>query len=428
MDVSQINAGKLKTEKNNFNINDLLVHIASVAAPKAHAKGLDLIYDIDHSVPSVVTGDVVRLGQIFIHLVENAIKHSQTGTVKLQIDTMKKHYENKIGFEFKVIDEGIGIDKEMLPGLFKNASHLNMYIIKHLVDAMDGTIDVKSIQGAGTEFTIQLYLAKAKVNDRRYYRLPSKELMYKNVIVIGEEYHTNKSLVNMFGYFRHDVKLANNMEVAGRMLTQSACDILVIDEVVITTQLMQQLEPMQQEYNFKIVYLSNTHKQSSSSDEFVITKPFSQGMIFNLILNLFDDELRAKEQERAQDFIEEELETPPEYKELDLQQGLQNCDMNEDTYNRSLDDFIDKYENAGSVLQGMIDEEKYSDAAEFIQDLKELAAHLGGKKLVRSASDIEKVFTQKSYNKLPVLTNLFGKTVENLIQDIKTFKEAQAVN
>ncbi|MCG6489427.1 ATP-binding protein, partial [Vibrio parahaemolyticus] len=131
---------------------------------------LEIIYQIDEDVPSYLVGDSLRLRQILLNLAGNAIKFTEEGEVKVAISTVE-HTGDRCVLRVTVTDTGIGMTDEQQSVIFKGFSQaessisrryggtgLGLSIVKHLVGLMDGTVEVKSQKGVGSEFSFTVSL------------------------------------------------------------------------------------------------------------------------------------------------------------------------------------------------------------------------------------------------------------------------------
>jgi PAS domain S-box-containing protein len=173
LDFSKIEAGKLDIESTNFDLNEELGNVAKTMALKAQEKGLELILDLTELETSLAIGDPVRLKQIFINLVGNAIKFTHQGEIIIKCRTEKQ--ENKIIFTGSVKDTGIGIDQDKIPLLFDSFTQvdasttrkyggtgLGLAIVKKLCQLMGGNITVISELGKGSDFQFTVILESQK--------------------------------------------------------------------------------------------------------------------------------------------------------------------------------------------------------------------------------------------------------------------------
>ena len=168
LDFSKVDAGKLTLESTQFTLDDVLRKVVQVVAPMAELKLLELIVDRAADVPSLLIGDAVRLEQVLVNLVSNAIKFTPTGQVSVKVlqDEARKPGPQ---IRFEVRDSGIGIAADKLRDLFQPFSQadesmarrfggtgLGLAISRKLVELMGGRIDVQSTPGQGSTFTFTL--------------------------------------------------------------------------------------------------------------------------------------------------------------------------------------------------------------------------------------------------------------------------------
>lgn len=164
LDFSKIEAGKLEMEKIGFELANVTENITSIAGAKAKQKGLNLNIHIDKNIPPVLVGDPLRLNQVLLNLVNNAIKFTEAGSVEVRIK-LKENTEEKIELLCHVRDTGIGLSDEQQSYLFEpfiqadgsttrqyGGTGLGLTICKHLVTLMGGHIAVESIPDAGSTF------------------------------------------------------------------------------------------------------------------------------------------------------------------------------------------------------------------------------------------------------------------------------------
>jgi signal transduction histidine kinase/ligand-binding sensor domain-containing protein/DNA-binding response OmpR family regulator len=164
LDFSKIESGNMELEEADFDLRDCLEGVLDVFSEKADRLNLDLVYYIDENVPSQIIGDCIRLRQILINLVGNAIKFTTQGEIFTTIKVIGQD-NTKVELLFEIHDTGIGIPKDKLNRLFKaftqvdssttkkyGGTGLGLAISEKLVKLMHGNINVKSEPGVGTTF------------------------------------------------------------------------------------------------------------------------------------------------------------------------------------------------------------------------------------------------------------------------------------
>lgn len=170
LDYSKIDAGKLRLEAAPMRIDELLEQLRGLFSYTATQKGLELLFFVHHNVPPAVEGDALRVKQILINLIGNAIKFTESGTVTLEIAAGDRS-ESGIALCFSVTDTGIGMTDEEQQKLFRAFSQgdmsttrkyggtgLGLVISRSLVHLMNGTLAVTSSPGSGSTFSVTLTL------------------------------------------------------------------------------------------------------------------------------------------------------------------------------------------------------------------------------------------------------------------------------
>ena len=170
LDISKIEAGKLKLEPIQANLRDAIEDVASVLTGLASEKELEFVIDYQPDVPETVIADIGRMRQVLMNLIGNALKFTEAGhvMVKVSADTAKNATnESSTRFVIQVSDTGIGIMEDRLKSIFEDFNQaenstrrkyggtgLGLSISQKLMNAMGGTVDVQSVFGKGTCFTI----------------------------------------------------------------------------------------------------------------------------------------------------------------------------------------------------------------------------------------------------------------------------------
>jgi PAS domain S-box-containing protein len=165
LDFSKIEAGKMTMEKIDFSLDDVLNNLTTVTSTKAHDKGLEYLFQIPPSIPRYLVGDPLRLGQVFINLVNNAIKFTDCGEIQVACRQLQAEEDGRVLLEFSVRDSGIGMTPEQTSNLFRaftqadvsttrkyGGTGLGLSISKAIVEHMGGTIDIESVPGHGSTF------------------------------------------------------------------------------------------------------------------------------------------------------------------------------------------------------------------------------------------------------------------------------------
>ncbi|MDP4027796.1 MAG: response regulator [Gallionella sp.] len=164
LDSSKIEAGKMELEQADFYLEDVMEHLADLSVVKAQDKGLELLFDVGTDVPTALVGDSLRLGQVIINLVNNAIKFTEKGEITLGVHKIADE-PGGVRLRFDITDTGIGLTGEQRGRLFSAFSQadasttrkyggtgLGLTISKSMVGLMGGEIGVDSEPGKGSTF------------------------------------------------------------------------------------------------------------------------------------------------------------------------------------------------------------------------------------------------------------------------------------
>ena len=168
LDVSKIEAGKIKLEKIPFNVSDVFKLCRLIASPNAQEKGLTLFCYAEPSVGKILLGDPTRLRQVLLNLLSNAIKFTNNGMIKL-LAAIIETTENSVTMRFEVKDSGIGMTEEQINRIFQpfmqaddsttrkyGGTGLGLTITKNFVELMGGKLEVESSFGLGSKFSFNL--------------------------------------------------------------------------------------------------------------------------------------------------------------------------------------------------------------------------------------------------------------------------------
>ena len=175
LDFSKIESGKMEIEHEDFDLRGIIEEVIDLFSFRAVQKGLDLIYNIEEDVPVYLVGDSLRLKQVLINLIGNAMKFTAKGEIFVKVYLENKPEGNEYEINFSVIDTGIGIPEEKISNLFRAFSQvdssttrkfggtgLGLAISEKLVHLMGGDISAQSALGEGSEFGFSIRAEKSK--------------------------------------------------------------------------------------------------------------------------------------------------------------------------------------------------------------------------------------------------------------------------
>ncbi|VUD40466.1 Autoinducer 2 sensor kinase/phosphatase LuxQ [Thalassocella blandensis] len=238
LNFSRLEAGKLELDSSNFLLEDLVDNVVDMVWDRAHSKGVEIQVHISPGIPHTFKGDPLRLGQILINFMANAVKFTEQGTIEFNIN-LKSDIEGFATIEFEVKDTGIGIPREKLATLFQpfrqidssstrrfEGSGLGLAISKDLADLMGGIIEVESEHNVGSAFKLLVTLEDVSETD-----------VFVSSIKADNVFSEKAKRINANILLVEDNRL--NQEVAEALLKMSGCNITTVSSGVQAIEVMK---------------------------------------------------------------------------------------------------------------------------------------------------------------------------------------------
>ncbi len=241
LDFSKIEAGKLKLDKIDFHLKELIVNITNLVGFQAYEKGLDFDIKYDEDIHLNLHGDSLRISQILINLINNAIKFTNKGYVEVKISSVNSK------FKFVVKDSGIGMNSKAQDKLFKAFSQadksttrkfggtgLGLSITKQLVELMGGNIWVTSKENQGSIFGFEIDLEDAKdeitLDLKNQITLDDIKGLETSHILLVEDNNINQEII--IGLLENsgiNIDIASNGKEAIELYTNKSYDLILMD-------------------------------------------------------------------------------------------------------------------------------------------------------------------------------------------------------
>lgn len=241
LDISKIEADKFDLEEIEFSIRDLAERIFNTISIRADQEGNELLSDLDPRIPDILIGDPLRLKQILTNLVNNAVKFTEKGFVKLSIK-MLDNIEEQIRIEFSVEDNGIGIAAEKIDMLFESYTQaetstqrthggtgLGLNISQKLVGKMGGTIKATSTVHEGSRFFFTLNLLTGDHQEEGIHLELKEPGSAFNILIMDGHKTANQLLANMLNFWGINNSSAYNLKEGLAALSKETFDLVLID-------------------------------------------------------------------------------------------------------------------------------------------------------------------------------------------------------
>jgi len=308
LDISKIEADKLELEEIEFSLRDLVEKIFNTISIKALEENNELICDIDHDIPDVIIGDPLRIKQILLNLLNNAVKFTEEGTVRLNIRLID-NIEEQLRIEFSVVDTGIGISPEAMGRLFQTylqaeasttrthgGTGLGLNIAQKLVSLMGGKITAESEKGKGSTFKFTLNMIAGSEHKECGTMELNPPLEEQNVLIIDGHIDAGEVLSKILSGCGVKNKVVNDVDSAIPLLEKNDYSIIFIDfelGKVTGDQVAEILNTKFPDKNLNLVFLSQV-KASIRVDKLrktekydFITKPILQTKIRSIFQKKF---------------------------------------------------------------------------------------------------------------------------------------------
>jgi polar amino acid transport system substrate-binding protein/two-component system sensor histidine kinase EvgS len=250
LDISKIEANKLKLQKSATDLYALCYEVGSVFSMSMRNKGLKLYIEIDEKIPRSILIDSIRLRQILFNLIGNAVKFTEKGYVKLQVKALEIYeHKSKVDLRISVKDSGIGISKNELKKIFEvfeqqegqdnrkyGGTGLGLAISKRLTEMMGGEISVESKEGVGSEFIVKLYnidisSMEATSKEKRTQSQQTKNFIFQkaDILVVDDVDDNRELIVHNFLDTKVRVDTASNGKEALQKFKNHSYDLVIMD-------------------------------------------------------------------------------------------------------------------------------------------------------------------------------------------------------
>lgn len=242
LDLAKVKAGKLIFENLPFNLENSVDALIQIFSSEVQKKNLKLIKHFDPKIPKILSGDSIRLSQILLNLVSNAVKFTNTGSITVSIQLIKQDAKSAT-IEFEVKDTGIGISKQNCATIFENfqqaTSHtsrlyggtgLGLAISKQLIESQGGNIRLISKLNKGSVFSYQLKIQKTNTSIKEKKQVEIDKKLAHIKVLVAEDVPMNQLLIKTIleEYGVEKVIVNNGLEAIEKIATEKF-DLILMD-------------------------------------------------------------------------------------------------------------------------------------------------------------------------------------------------------
>jgi PAS domain S-box-containing protein len=323
LDLAKVDAGKMVFEQTPFKMARSISAMLHLFETKIQEKNLTLVKEYDNNIPQVLVGDPVRLHQIILNLVSNAVKFTTRGKITVGVHLVDEDDE-KVTIEFSVKDTGIGIGENKIGKIFDNfqqassgtsrlygGTGLGLAIVKQLVEPQGGTISVESTIDEGSTFSFTLSFLKTNQEAEIQKEIEELDPEIKNIkVLVAEDIPLNqllmKTLLDDFGFERD---IAANGKIAIEKLQKKSYDIILMDLQMPEMNGFETTEYIRNTMNSKIPIIALTAdvttvdlaKCRAVGMNDYIAKPVDERLLYNKIVGLVKKPMPLKYNEPQSD-------------------------------------------------------------------------------------------------------------------------------
>lgn len=308
LDYSKIESGNFDIENMPFIFENTLKHIIDMYSEKIEHKGLDFNVTISEKLPVFVSGDSLRIGQILINLISNAIKFTEKGCIELIVDVIDffegiKEQTDNYKIRFTVKDTGIGIDNNKINKLFSpfeqgdasisrkfGGTGLGLSISKRLAELMDGNIWVESVLNEGSSFILEIPFKQQR--NLTVFKSLTNNLSI-NTLIINNDNVSKIMLKQFLSSLEINSDFAENIQDAIKIASEKDYQLIIIDSIVFINEIDICLL-INKTSDTKVVFLADYEEYSSYKHQInckldsIIFKPLYWNKLFDTLISLFN--------------------------------------------------------------------------------------------------------------------------------------------
>ncbi|MGR3811545.1 PAS domain S-box protein [Jiulongibacter sp. NS-SX5] len=309
LDFSKIHSGQIKIEKIPFSLEKQIDHVWKILQPSAERKGLQFKFLIEPDIPDRLMGDPTRISQVLVNLLNNAIKFTEQGHIRLYVEKDERQ-KDKVTVNFEIQDTGIGIPEDKLENIFDrfiqaNSSTTRKYggtglglsITKSLVELQGGEITVNSTENKGSTFKFSLPFDLAEESDSNSNSVETEDIVFERqlkVLLVEDNIFNQKLAEKVLESKGINVDIAENGLLAIERVGMTQYDLVLMDLQMPEMDGYETTMYIRNEMRSTIPIMAMTaHSLVGEKEKCInigmddyITKPFEQEELFRKIKNL----------------------------------------------------------------------------------------------------------------------------------------------
>jgi len=422
----------MSTMEHLFDINSVLKNSYITLKQLREEKQIELIFDMDTTIPRELRGNDVVFQQLLATLLSFVFQNSTRKELLLSLSAPKDFlYEESISFKMNNTD----IPKEKVLAFLETGLGNNLKILNgNIVYDNESDIHLK------IPFTI------GELGYRRHYRLPTKTMLEKKVLLVVKSQNVMKSMGKMFKYFPYDVDFARKE----KKVHLSKYDLVVIEDHLVTESFSHKISQIQEKTDLKYVIWGNDNNVNYApvTVSTHLSRPVTQESIFELIVLLFSYDTPQKKKKIVTSQILEDVRQPsdivvPESLKmkpedqglqnlieekksqhvaiLDTRLGLENAKKKGLLYSQELENFIENFNKSDLYFRQIVNEKQTNKIKDFCIDLEKQAKIIGAESMLKFSDTVSLIFVYDKLDMLPIYPGRYHMELTKLVSEIKKY-------
>ncbi len=421
LDFSKIESGKMEIIEQKYDLGELLSEVVAMIEIKASQKQLKFITDISQDLPTHLLGDETRIKQIILNLLNNAVKYTPKGSVKLVVSGEPGDKENSLYLKVAVIDTGIGIKDEDMQSLFEGFQRLDLVqnrgiegtglglaITQRLATMMNGKVEVESRYGEGSVFTLclaQEVMSSKCIGDFVNYRkhanktrkyTHSFEAEGASILVVDDNQMNLMVVKNLLKETKVKITTSMSGAEALNLMKKQIFDVVLLDHMMPDMdgiETLKRAKQMPDNLCSETPIIALTANAISGVRELYlnegfddyISKPIEGQLLEAMLIKYLPEEKVTPVINEETDCIQEE--TVEEL--LNIELGIKYCGGSDVFYKEILKMYCDMYAEKGAELDTFVQNQDWNSYTIGIHSLKSNSLNIGGKKLANLCLELE---------------------------------------
>lgn len=421
LDFSKIESGKFELVPENYKLSEVIKNLVNMMRPRAEKKNLAFTVQVNPNTENLLFGDSVRVRQIVINFLSNAVKYTRVGSVEFSVDG-EKISDDKINLKFTVKDTGIGIHEEDIPKLFNDferfdakknknieGTGLGLAITQKLVEMMNGKIEVQSVYGEGSTFTVILpqkivgneligkIEEKPHAAQEKYQ--PSFIAPNAEILVVDDNEMNLLVATNLLKATQVKIDTALSGMSCLKKLVERHYDLILLDQMMPSldgVQTLKMARAMEDNLSKDVPIIALTANAISGTREKLIaegftdylSKPIDVKLMEKMLMNYLPAEKVLSSTQEKISAAEKPSESVSDL--INVEKGLEYSAGMTDFYKEFLLKFVSLKAEKQQKLQATFEAGDWKNYTICVHALKSTSLSIGGEKTSEAAKELEK--------------------------------------